>query len=346
LLDTVLLVAEMNAESIKSNPNLPAAGTVIEARVDKGQGPVATILVQVGTLHINDPLVVNGEIYGKVRAMKNYRGDDLDSAPPSCPARVLGFKLAPRVGDVLDVSSVGSATEINLKTKRVQQIGAEQRPLAQSGAEENEGKQTLNLIIKADVLGSLEAIIASLEKMQNNEVGVKVVGKGLGNISADDIQTASASGAKVLGFNVSTTSIANEMMAGSGVEFKQFKIIYDLFDYVKEELEKMLNPELIVTELGNFKVVAIFRTEKNVMIVGGRVESGKLIKDCKVRVKRGKEIIGKGALTHLQVSKQNMNEIPEGTECGVQFEGKLKLEEGDVIEAYKEDKKDKKLVLN
>ncbi len=136
------------------------------------------------------------------------------------------------------------------------------------------------------------------------------------------------------------------MMGNTGVQFKQFKIIYDLFDYVKEELEKLLNPELIITELGNIKIMAIFRTEKGHMIVGGRVEMGKLQKDCKVRVKRNKEIIGKGALSHLQTGKQEVKEIPEGTECGVQFDGKLRLEVGDVLEAYKEEKKEKKLVLS
>lgn len=347
LLDSILLLAELNAATIKADATRAAAGTVIEAHVDKGQGPVATVLVQTGTLKVNDPLVVNGEIYGKVRAMKNYRGEDIKTAVPSTPVRILGFKLAPRVGDVLDVGSVGEATEINLKNKRVQNTGAEQRPVISTGdTEADEARKTFNIVIKTDVLGSLEAITASLEKIKNDEVSVKVVGKGLGNITADDVSLASATGAQVFGFNVATSSLANEMMGNTGVVFKQFKIIYDLFDYVKEELEKLLNPELIITELGNLKVMAIFRTDKGYMIVGGRVEMGKLQKDCKVRVKRNKEIIGKGALSHLQTGKQEVKEIPEGTECGVQFDGKLRLEEGDVLEAYKEEKKDKKLVLN
>ncbi|EKD43728.1 MAG: hypothetical protein ACD_72C00154G0001, partial [uncultured bacterium] len=322
------------------------AGTVIEAHVDKGQGPVATVLVQTGTLKVNDPLVVNGEIYGKVRAMKNYRGDNMTEAKPSTPVRILGFKLAPRVGDILDVGSVATATEINLKTKRVEQMGAEQRPIAAAGDTEAEEKhKSFNLVIKADVLGSLEAITSSLEKIQNEEVGVKVVGKGLGNITADDVSLASATGSVVVGFNVSTTSVAVEMMHNTGVQFKQFKVIYDLLNYAKDELEKLLNPEVKVIELGNLKIMGIFRTEKGYMIVGGRVEMGKLQKDCKVRVKRDKEIIGKGALSHLQTGKQEVKEVPEGTECGVHFDGKLKLEVGDVLEAYKEEKIVKKLVL-
>ncbi|KKP59470.1 MAG: Translation initiation factor IF-2 [Candidatus Magasanikbacteria bacterium GW2011_GWC2_34_16] len=346
LLDTLLLVAEMNAENIKANPDRPAAGTVIEAHVDKGQGPVATILVQTGTLHNNDPLVVNGEIYGKVRAMKNYRTDTILEAGPSCPVRILGFKIAPQVGDVLDVSQAGDATEINLKTKRTQQSGAEQRPVVATDENDEEAKQMYNIVLKTDMLGSLEAIVASLEKISHDEVGVKVVGKGLGNITADDISLAAATGATVFGFNVNTTPIATEMMQNGGVQFKQYHVIYDLLDYVKGELEKMLNPELIVTELGNFKVIALFRTEKNSMVVGGRVEKGKILRNCLAHVKRGGEIIGKGKITKLQISKQEMNEVPEGSECGIQFEGKLKLEVGDLLEAYKEEKKEKKLVLN
>ncbi len=346
LLDTILLVTEMHADTIKADANRKAAGTVIEAHVDKGQGPVATVLVQTGTLNVNDPLVVNGEIYGKVRAMKNYRGDNMKEASPSTPVRILGFKLAPRVGDILDVGSVGTATEINLKTKRVQNTGAEQRPIVSGDTETEENHKTFNLVIKADVLGSLEAITSSLEKLKNEEVGVKVVGKGLGNITADDVSLASATGSVVVGFNVATTSLAIEMMQNTNVQYKPFKVIYDLLDYAKEELEKLLNPELVVTELGNLKIMAVFRTEKGYMIIGGRVEMGKLLKDCKVRVKRDREIIGKGALSHLQTGKQEVKSIPEGTECGVQFDGKLRLEVGDVLEAYKEEKIVKKLVLN
>lgn len=347
LLDTLLLLADMHEADIKAEPNRAAAGTVIEAHVDKGEGPVATILVQTGTLKLNDALVVNGEIYGKVRAMKNYRGENLTEAGPSSPIRILGFKVAPQVGDVLDVGGAGSATLIDLKSKRTQQSGAEQRPVSSTNNENpDEPKKYLNVVVKADTLGSLEAIIGSLEKLKNDEVSVKVVGKGLGNVSPDDVSLAETTKGILFGFNVSPTSIANEMIMTRGVNFKPYKIIYDLLNFVKDELEKLLNPEVIVTELGNFKVMAIFRTEKNLMILGGRAEKGKLQKDAKVRVKRAGEIIGLGKILKLQMAKQDVNEVPEGTECGMQYEGKLHVEVGDVLEAYKEEKKEKKLVLN
>ena len=346
LLDTLLLVAEMNAKAIMADPARFAAGTVIEAHVDKGQGPVATILVQTGTLNLNDPLVVNGEIYGKVRAMKNYRGENLTSAPPSCPIRILGFKVAPRVGDVLDVDKKDGAGEVNLRAKRTAQSGAEQRPSSNREEGDDNVHHSLNVVVKADVLGSLEAIIASLEKLKNEEVAVKVVGKGLGNINADDVSLAQSTGAVIYGFSVHPSPVSQEMIGSSGVEFIHYRVIYDLLDNVKERLEKLLNPEVVITELGNFKVVAIFRTDKNFMILGGRVEMGKLKKNCQVRVKRDGQIVGKGKLTKLQASKQEMNEIPEGSECGVQYEGKLRPEVGDVLEAFIEEKKDKKLVLS
>jgi translation initiation factor IF-2 len=347
LLDALLLVADLYKDTIKANPNRPAAGTVIEARVDKGEGAVVTILVQTGTLHINDQLVVNGEIYGKVRALKNYRTEAITEAGPSTPVRILGFKIAPQVGDILDISQAGTATQVNMKTKRTQQTGAEKQVVAPvESTDEEDQKKVLNVIIKADTLGSLEAIIGSLEKIKNDEANVRVVGKGLGNIMADDVTLAETTGATIFAFNVTKTPIAHEMIQKTNAKYKEYKVIYDLFDEVKDELEKMLNPEFITTELGNLKVLAIFRTGKNMMIVGGRVESGKLVKDAKVRVKRGKEIIGLGKIGALQSGKQSMNELPEGNEGGVQYDGKVKIEEGDVLQAYKEEKKEKKLVLS
>ena len=346
LLDTLMLVGDMNEKAIRANPDRAAAGTVIEARVSKGEGPVATVLVQSGTLHNNDALVINGEIYGKVRAMKNYRGENMESAPPSTPVRILGFKLAPAVGDVLDVGQSATAQNVDVKNKRVQQSGAEQRPIQKVENEDEEGKKYFNIVLKADVLGSLEAIIGSIEKLKNDEVSVKIVGKGLGNISADDVGKAQAANAVIYGFNVFPASVATEMMQKNNIPFRQYKIIYDMFDNIKEELQKLLNPELILTELGNFKVLKVFRSEKGSQVLGGRVEMGKLLVDCKVRVKRDGEIIGIGKLARLQSNKQNMSEIPAGTECGVQYEGKTKVEENDILEAYKEETKMKKLVLD
>lgn len=346
LLDVLLLVADVNADNIKANPDRAAAGTVIEAHVDKGEGPVATVLVQTGTLQINDPLVINGEIYGKVRAMKDYTGESLQKAPPSCPVRILGFKVAPAVGDILDVGSAGTANLINIKEKRNTQSGAEKKTVSLTAdPEEEEQKKVLNLVIKADTLGSLEAIIGSLEKIKNEEVSVRVVGKGLGNITADDVSKAETAHGVICGFNTTPVPIAKNMIQDKNIQFLQFSVIYDLIDFAKSELKKLLNPEKIVTELGSLKVAAIFRTAKGSMIVGGRVVSGKIKKEARVRVRRSADIIGQGKIAQLQSGQQAVNELPEGNEGGLQFDGKIKLEVGDVLEAYKEEEKEKKLIL-
>ena len=220
LLDVLLLVADVNAENIKANPDRAAAGTVIEAHVDKGEGPVATILVQTGTLRLNDPLVVNGEIYGKVRAMKDYKGENLVQAGPSCPVRILGFKVAPQVGDILDVGSASSANIINIKEKRNIQSGAEKKTVSMTAdPEDEEKKKVLNLIVKADTLGSLEAIIGSLDKIKNDEVGVRIVGKGLGNVMADDVSKAETSHGIICGFNVVPVPLAKNMIQDKNIQF-------------------------------------------------------------------------------------------------------------------------------
>lgn len=346
LLDTLLIVADFQSESIKADPESPAAGTVIEAHVDKGAGPVATILVQTGTLRVNDPLIINGEIFGKVRALRDHRGETLQSAPPSTPARILGLKIAPSVGDVLDLSRADSAEQVDVRSKKIIQTGAEKASVTPKEEDEEEQRKVLNVVVKADTLGSLEAIIGSLETLKNEEVSVKVIGKGLGNITADDVSRAQTSDALLFAFHVSTTPQSFEMIQNTGVRFFEYKVIYDLINKVKEQLEQLLSPEIITTELGNFKVVAIFRTIKGSMVVGGRVESGKLQKDAKIRVKRNSEEIGNGKITQLQSGKSTVNEVPSGSECGLEFTGKIKLEEGDVLEAYKEEKKYKKLVLS
>lgn len=344
LLDVLLLVGELNVDNIKADPNRPAAGTVIEAHVDKGEGPVATILVQTGTLEVNDYLVINGEVYGKVRAMKNDRCEFLQQALPSCPVRILGFKVAPQVGDVLDVGAFATASKIDVKAKRTKQTRAERQSVSTSSVGEEGGtKNVLNVVVKADTLGSLEAVIASLAKLEYAEVGARVVGKGLGNITADDVAKAEAAGALICAFNVSAPLSIQEMMLEKGLKLAEYKIIYDLLDYIKDELAKLLKMEIIRIDLGKFRVKAIFRTSKGGMIVGGLVEAGKLESGAKAKIRRDGEEIGAGILAKLQIGKQVEKQVPEGTECGLEFEGKERLEEGDVLEAYKEETVIKKL---
>lgn len=347
LLDVLLLVTDLNESNIQADPGIPAVGTIIESHLDKNIGPVATVLIQAGTLNKNDALVVHGEIYGKVRAMKNYKGVVVDSAGPSVPVQIIGFKVAPEVGDILDVSLAATAEKIDVKQKRTLQTGAEKQTVQQQAtqADDETKKKMLNLVIKTDVLGSLEAIIGSLEKIKHEEVGVRIIGKGLGNINEDDIHKTEAGGGILVAFKVRATPDAESKIREKNLPFVQFEVIYALFDWVKDQLEKLLENEKIVTELGNFKTLAIFRTEKSSMIVGGRVESGKVKRDCFARVKRDGEIIGLGKISKCQSGKQEMKEVPGGSECGITFDGKIKIEVDDVLEFYTEESKVRKIVF-
>jgi len=346
LLDVLLLVADMNAEKIKADPNLPPAGTIIESHVNKGMGPVATVLVQSGTLHAGDKLVVNNEIYGKVRAMKNYRGDIIANATPSMPVQIIGFKVAPEVGDILDVSKADTALEINVKQKRSDQTSAERSTMSNAQTEGDETPQkTLNLVIKTDVLGSLEAIVASLSKIKHDEVGVKIIGKGLGNITENDVAKAESGSATVVGFNVRPTTMAEEMMRDKNIPFLNYNVIYDLINWVKAELEKMLTKEHIITELGTMSILAVFRRDKQYSIVGGRVMNGKVVKGESARVKRDGLLIATAQIMSVKLGQQELKDASEGTECGIQIGTKEKIEIGDTLEIFHEEIKVRKIIF-
>lgn len=347
LLETLLLVSDVDSDKIRANPNRRAIGTIIESHVDKGEGPVATLLVQGGTLHKNDPLVVNGQIYGTVRAMKDHLGALVDEARPSMPVKILGFKAAPEVGDILDVAKVKEAT----KYQRVRTSGMVAGPVQQTqsvdedGEESGEKKIWLNVFVKADVLGSLEAILQSLEKYQTEEVGVKVVGRGLGNFTEPEVLRAESQRALIFGFHVQPIPGAAVLAKTKGIEVHLFKVIYDMLNFVEQRLNEMVPAEIIVTEHGTFKTIAIFRTDKKAQVVGGRVEQGKVPNGAFVRVYRNREYIADGKVVGTQMGKTDVKEIPAGHECGIKYEGKEPLQEGDVLEAYTKEERKKKVVF-
>lgn len=347
LLDTLLLVADVNADSITADATVAPAGTVIESHKDKNIGPVATILIQTGTLRVGDKLIFNNEIYGKVRAMKDYNGEDIQEAGPSVPAQIIGFKIAPTVGDIMDGANADSAQKIDVKQKRTEQTGAErttQTAVIEDEDEKNKNKdKTLNLVVKADVLGSLEAIIGAMDRFRHDEVGVRIVGKGLGNVTEGDVEKAIASKATVIGFHVKPTGSAEEKMREELVPYKYYEIIYDLTNWVHEELEKLLDQEKIVIDLGKFDVKAIFRTDKNAMTIGGLVTEGKIQEGAKVRVYRDGEYVADGVIASCQQGQEKTKEIPSGIECGVRFESKDRVEVGDVFEVFTEESKTRKI---
>lgn len=338
LLDTILLVADMEKESIRANPDRRAIGTVIESHISKGEGPVATVLVQAGTLKPGDVLGVSGSNYGKVRAMRDFHGESIDAAPPGMPVKILGFKNAPTVGDVMEVPENAKDLGTKKAAKRnLANIG--QLTKAAQGQEEDaeEGKQLVTVVLKTDVLGSQEAILGQLEKMVHPEVGVKVVSKGLGNISDSDILNGETNEAIVMAFNVNLPASAETLARDKDVEVRKYTVIYDLINDIKAEMKKKLQPEIIHEELGKVEIKGVFGSGKDYQVVGGVVIEGKCVQGEKARVTRDGEPLTQGTVAELQRNKSAAKEVPGGVECGIKFAGKPFIQLGDVLEIFHEE---------
>ncbi len=334
LLDMVLLVAETEGAALKANPDAAAAGTVVESNVDKAAGPLATILVQNGTLRVGDQLCFNDVIYGKVKTLKNYKGEDVKEAGPSTPVKILGLKISPAVGDILNV---GEGEKVKIKKIRagVQNMDS----FISAGDEGSEDKiPKVNVVIKTDFLGSAEAIEESLMKLNNEKVKVKVISKGLGYITEGDVKRAEDAGAKILGFNVRMSPAIENLVREKQVTIKMFTIIYDLIKFVKDEMQLLVKPEINRIDLGRLKVLAVFRTENNSQIVGGKVLDGILKNNSLIAVKRGDDFIVSGKLTRLQSGKQDVDQVEKDQEAGLKYEGKPLIAEGDILYVYQEER--------
>ncbi len=354
LLDMVILTADVEQDRIRANPDRPAIGTVIESHVDPGAGPVATVLVQSGTLRPGDTLGVRGVHEGRVRSMQDWEGKMAAKAPPSMPVQILGWKEAPAVGDIMEVPADPKTLRKLKSTETSSRATEEVAAIKHAPAETSEdGKRVLNLIVRADVLGSLEAILGMLDTIRHEDVAVKVIGKGLGHITETDVLNAEAAQAVIMGFNARPNATAESLARDKNVDVREYSIIYRLFEDVLAELRKMLPSETIVTELGQFEVLALFRKSDEGQIVGGKVKGGKLLPKAKLRVKRlpaGRqaaemEYVGEGEIGALQIGRSDVKEVFGGQECGLQFKGRVKLEVGDLLEAYTEEKKARDLVI-
>jgi len=334
LLDMVLLVAETESTSLKANPLADAAGTVIESNLDKTAGPLATILVQNGTLHVGDQLCFNDIVYGKVKALKNFHGEDIKAATPSTPAKVLGLKISPAVGDIL---TVGEGTKV--KANKMKTSAQPLAPAVVSNEDAPEDKTpAVNVVIKTDFLGSAEAIEESLMKLNNEKVKVKIISKGLGYITEGDVVRAESSGAKIIGFNVRVSPAIEVMVREKKVTVKIYSVIYELIKYIKEEMQLLVKPEINRVDLGRLKVLAIFRTETSSQIVGGKVLDGVVKNNTLVEIRRGDNFIATGRLTRLQTGKQDVEQADKDQEAGLKYEGKPVIEVGDILQIYREDR--------
>ena len=334
LLEMVLLQADVL--DLKANPNKAAKGTIIEAQLDKGRGPVATVLVQNGTLKIGDPIVA-GIAYGRVRAMMNDRGENVKTAGPSCPVEVLGFNEVPSAGDIMNVAEVSK----KVAEERRNRIKAEQlKNLSKVSLEDlfshiAEGEvKTLNIVVKADVHGSVEAVKQALEKLSNEEVRVKCIHGGVGAITESDVMFASASNAIVIGFNVRPDSGARNLAEQEKVDVRTYRIIYQAIEDVENAMKGMFKPVFKEVHLGTISVRNTFKVSSVGTIAGAYVQDGKVQRNAQVRVVRDGVVIHEGQIASLRRFKDDVREVAAGYECGIGIENFNDIHEGDVIEAY------------
>ncbi len=343
LLEMILLVSEV--EDLQANPERLAKGTVIEANLDKARGPVATLLVQNGTLKVGD-IVVAGSVYGKVRAMIDDRGNRVEKASPSFAVEVLGLRDVPQAGDEFEVfeseKEASAITGERADAKRESRI-MRRTSLGAVSARAQEGElKELNLILKGDVQGSIEAIVASLRQLPQKEVQLRLLLSGAGEVTETDIDLAAASEAVIIGFNTTMASGSRQAADEAGVDVREYDVIYKLLDDVQGAMEGLLDPELVEEPLGEVEVRAVFTIGRGA-VAGCYVLSGKVVRNCKVRVRRNGEVIYEGILDSLRRIKDDVKEVNAGYECGISLDRFNDWNEGDIIEAYQMVTKRRKL---
>ncbi len=341
LLERILLVADAALE-LKANPSAEASGPIIESRLDVGRGPVATMLVHRGTLKVGDAIVA-GDAWGKVRALNDYRGERIAEAKPGDPVEILGFDTPPHAGELARVVENERAAR-QLAQQREQRLRREQLAQRQRAAGvslENlfgliqEGQvQDLNLVLKGDVQGSVEALVGELAKFHNREVRVNVIHQGVGGITESDIMLASASGAMVVGFNVRPNAEARALAEREGVEIRTYRVIYQLTEEIEQALVGMLSPVQTEETIGEAEVRALFRVSRLGTIAGCMVTNGVVRRNAQVRVIRDGTVIQESTIAQLQRFKDQVREVAEGFECGILLDGFNDLREGDVFEIY------------
>lgn len=342
LLESILLVAEV--EEFKADEKRDALAVVLESHLDPHKGPVATVLVKTGTLKVGQD-VSAGNSWGRIRKIEDFTEKNLTSAGPSTPVTIMGLSSVPNVNDILQVMSGKAAARMKSKEFSAAGTDKKEKTVSQKILQtiEEERLKKLNIVIKADVQGSLEAIEQILSTIKSDEIMVNYVGTGIGNITESDIKLASSSQATVFGFNVETTPVAKRLAESNGINIKTYKIIYELVEEIKSMMADLLPPEIVRTDHGTLNVLAVFKTGKRDMIVGGRVIDGKIVKGSLIEIKRDGEIIGKGKLSNLQQNKNATNEVGKGNECGITFDGDVKIKEGDTLISYTEEEKKRTL---
>ncbi len=334
LLDLILLVAEM--EGLKANLSDRTEGVVIESYLDQKRGPVATLLVRSGVLKVGN-FLGTFSAFGKIKVLEDFQGKKIESASPSVPCSVLGFQKVPGVGEKFKTFD---SLELAEQYTQAKQEKAEERQVIIN----EEGIKILNLILKTDVVGSLEAIEGVLKNLPQEKVGLRILKKDVGEITSEDIKLAQASKARIIGFRVKANKDIKNEADRKNITIIIFDVIYDLSQAVRNLMERFLKPEVERSDIGKVKVLAIFRREKNRQIIGGKVVEGEAERGVKIEVIREGAVIGTGGrMVSFQRDKKEAEKAIKGQECGMLYEGNVKIEQGDILVLYKEGKKKSEL---
>ena len=341
LLENILVVAEL--EELKANPAQPAVGVVIEAGMDKTKGPLATVLVHTGTLRLGDTVVV-GSTWGRVRAMFNDMGKRVRKAEPATPVELLGLNTVPQVGDTLTVVA-GERQARTLIQERLREAKLEPSLLPQSVSLDNLFAQIsagrikeLNVILKTDVQGSIEPIRSSLEQLGTDEVQVRIIHSGTGNITESDVMLAAASKGLIIGFGVGSEGGARRLASAEGVDIRYYDVIYNLVDDVDKALKGLLEPSYVEVIVGRVEVRAIFPSVKKMKVAGVYVTEGKVSRGISVRVRRQEEVVSESVVSSLRRFKDDVKEVVSGYECGVGIKDFNEFEVGDILEFFRREK--------
>ncbi len=339
LLEMILLIADIEKATIVANPHGETVATVIESHIDKNEGPVATIIVQNGTLEQHDFLLVGNAFYGKVRVMRDWKKDIVPIALPSQPVKIIGLKMTPVIGDMMKaVKKLDKHVE-----KEIKHTASASVVVTPRRSSSKETTKSVNVILKTDTLGSLEAIANALLKIEHPEVKITIISKDLGSVTTADVLRAEATHAYIAGFHVMATSNALDIASEKKVEIKLYKIIYELIDDIKLRAESLISPEINRVILGVGRVIKVFRTESNSMIVGCVGLEGSLETGARSMILRNDHKITEGKIGKLQSGKQDIPHTKSGQEFGMLFEGKPLIQEGDIVKAFKEEKTKKTL---
>lgn len=341
LLEMILLIVEMEKEKFLANPSHEGVGVVIEAHKEKTIGPMATVLVYSGTIFVHDNIIV-GNVYGRIRSLRDFLGNFIEKAGPGTPVQILGLKDVPQVGDIFEV--VRDLKEFKKRIKGLKPKYKELR-FVEKVVEKRKETKILNIVLRADVLSSLDAITVALKKLEVPEIKIKFVKKGLGEITDADVDLAKSSKAWLVGFNVGVSAAAKSLAEEMGIKIYLYQIIYQLIDEAKVQMQNLIEPEIVEHPLGKMKVLIVFRKSSQEMIIGAKVIEGLVKKGAKIRVWRGEKLIGEGDLVQLQINKQDVEEAKSGAECGVRFAGQPVINVDDVLEVFSVEKVEKKIFI-